>query len=106
MAYPVRTKASHFITGVDCVVFFRKPLNPTDEALISEATKERLAASVARLDLPAKSKILFNVSLISQKLDHDVREALQVRLYNGQKTGELEALGESLGFAATVVRFD
>jgi len=106
MAYPVRTKASQFITNVDCVVFFRKPLSPTDQPLITEPTKDRLKVLVSNLDLQAKNKILFNVSLISQGgLDFETRRALQERLVDGMKTGELQEFGKSLEFTDTAVRF-
>jgi hypothetical protein len=109
MTYPVRTAATRLIlneSDFDCVVFFKKPLNPVDRPLVSLLSQERLKESVSKLDLATKKAILFDVDLASLfSRPYEEKDVVQKRLYDGNGTGEMEKLAEDLGFSRASVRF-
>jgi hypothetical protein len=104
-AYPVRTKVSELLTswfqgstgkGSNCVVYFSRPIDPTQDPLIGRALEARTAEVIKRLNLSRKERIDYH--LVVSASSHAAWQRNHDAIHNRFIGKEAIALTQRLGF--------
>jgi len=103
--FPVRTKITELLTGwcqggsatgSDCVVYLKKPIDPSNNPLIGAELEARIADAIKKLNLPRKNRVDYH--LVAVTPDHATWQRAHDAIMNRFVGKEAKLLTERLGF--------